>query len=386
MIFIDYTTAEDLEKDIGTYTGAGNYTREVISALRERGREVKILVSKGFVPEKSCEKDLMPDESDLVRSDDITDLSFSEGDLLLLPAVTGRILKKAYRIRKRNPGLGIYAVIHDRQHNLSRFDPMDRLFGEGICGSLPVLFGKYLIKKLVYDCMYPRWIGSVDKVFTVSNYTLQALSHKNLKQISYFYQSASLARCLPDDMPESEDPGDYILFVSGGRPEKNLGRGLLAFSEFCSMTDTVSRLCITGIDREKLYHIAGKLGLSREFTDSRIISHEYVDTKELAHLYRHCRYLLFISKGEGFGLPVLEAILSGRTVLCSRQSAIPEVAGSILYYADAFSVASIRDGMIYLNDDGNLSYREELVLRKKKIIEQQIELDRQILVDEITGG
>ena len=32
---------------------------------------------------------------------------------------------------------------------------------------------------------------------------------------------------------------------------------------------------------------------------------------------------------------MLEAIQSGRTALCSRQSAIPEVAGSILYYEDA---------------------------------------------------
>ena len=31
----------------------------------------------------------------------------------------------------------------------------------------------------------------------------------------------------------SRRSGKYILFVSGGRPEKNLGRALLAFRDFC---------------------------------------------------------------------------------------------------------------------------------------------------------
>ena len=110
-----------------------------------------------------------------------------------------------------------------------------------------------------------------------------------------------------------------------------------------------------------------------------------MDRGELSCLYRNCRYLLFLSKGEGFGLPVLEALQSGKTVLCSRQSAMPEVCGSILYYVDAYSVASIREGMIYLNDDKNLLYREKLSEKKKKIIDAQIELDKRILVDEVTG-
>ena len=108
-----------------------------------------------------------------------------------------------------------------------------------------------------------------------------------------------------------------------------------------------------------------------------------MSTDELAYLYKNCRYLLFVSKGEGFGLPVLEAIQFGKTVLCSRQSAIPEVAGSILYYVDAFNVSSIKEGMIYLNDDKNLIYREKLVEKKKKIIDEQIELDKHVLVGEI---
>ena len=41
--------------------------------------------------------------------------------------------------------------------------------------------------------------------------------------------------------------------------------------------------------------------------------------------------------------------------------------------------------MIYLNDDKNLLYREKLAEKKKKIIDAQIELDKRILADEVTG-
>ena len=382
-VYIDYTTVIDLEKDIGTYTGAGSYTRDVISVLKEYGVNFKILVYTGFVPQKSYERELMPDEDMLIGIKDITDFVFSDGDVLFLPVITGRILAKADRIKRKYVYLKIYAVIHDRQHNISHFDPMDSYFYEGIYRSALVLYVKYMIKRLVYDCFYPKWIKAIDKVFAVSNYTLQALEHKNLKSITYLYQSTSVARCTPCQTPEYDDIGEYILFVSGGRPEKNLGRALIAFRDFCKEADTKCKLCITGIDREKLHYLADRLKLSHEFTDEHIKSYDYVSTDELAYLYKNCRYLLFVSKGEGFGLPVLEAIQFGKTVLCSRQSAIPEVAGSILYYVDAFNVSSIKEGMIYLNDDKNLIYREKLVEKKKKIIDEQIELDKHVLVGEI---
>jgi len=384
-IYIDYTAVLALEKDIGKYTGAGNYTRDLISLLKEHGISVSILVNNGFSPRNKWEEEMLWDDLHPVRTKDITAVGFSPGDVLLLPAVTGRILAKVSRIRKKNAGLKIYAVIHDRQHNIHRFDPMDRIFREGIYRFLPVLYARYVVKKLIYDLFYPGWIKNIDKVFTVSNHTLQALEHKNLKRITYFYQPTSVMKRTPVKPPGIDETGEYILFVSGGRPEKNLGRALLAFRDLCSGSDAKTRLCITGIEKEKLYRIADRLKLPRKFTDERVRSYDYVDTGELAYLYGNCRYVLFLSKGEGFGLPVLEAIQAGKTVLCSRQSSMPEVCGSILCYVDAFSVASIGEGMIYLSDDKNLAYREKLVEKKKKIINAQISLDEQVLVDEVVG-
>ena len=100
-IYIDYTAVTELENDIGEFTGAGNYTRDLISLLEERGVDLKILVHKGFIPGKRWETEHISDESCMIRIGDITDLSFSEGDVLLLPAVTGRIFLRIKRIRTK---------------------------------------------------------------------------------------------------------------------------------------------------------------------------------------------------------------------------------------------------------------------------------------------
>ncbi len=360
-IYIDHTEITNLERKAGKYNGAISFTKEVTSAIFDRVPDAKV-----------------------IRSGSITDVDLSDCDVLFLPVAYAYNLSKTVRIRKKYKDIRIYAVVHDRQHNIRRFDPMDRYFGDGIYRLLPVSYAMHLVKSAAYNLLYPRFVRSVDKVFTVSNYSVQALGNKNLKRITYFYQPVSVVdNDAPDKMRGNVPAGEYILFVSGGRREKNLTRALLAFRDFYERTHTDCKLCITGIDRDRLYYIAGRLKLSRAFIDSCIKYYDYVETEELAYLYRNCRYLLYVSKGEGFGLPVLEAIRYGKTALCSWQTSVPEVAGSIMYYVNAYDTASILKGMLYLYDDGNLRYREELVEKKKKIIKEQIELDKYVLVNEI---
>jgi glycosyltransferase involved in cell wall biosynthesis len=52
-----------------------------------------------------------------------------------------------------------------------------------------------------------------------------------------------------------------------------------------------------------------------------------LDTRELAALYRHAAVFLFPSLFEGFGFPVLEAMMSGCPVVCSSAGSLAEIAG-----------------------------------------------------------
>ncbi|MFW1401537.1 glycosyltransferase, partial [Vibrio parahaemolyticus] len=51
----------------------------------------------------------------------------------------------------------------------------------------------------------------------------------------------------------------------------------------------------------------------------------YVSDGELAWLYGNCRAFLFFSRGEGFGLPPLEALLAGAEVVASDIPVMREI-------------------------------------------------------------
>jgi len=67
----------------------------------------------------------------------------------------------------------------------------------------------------------------------------------------------------------------------------------------------------------------------------------YVSDAALAELYRRCAVFCYPSLGEGFGLPVLEAMAAGAVVLTSNVSSLPEVGGEAVAYADPMQVQEI---------------------------------------------
>jgi len=67
------------------------------------------------------------------------------------------------------------------------------------------------------------------------------------------------------------------------------------------------------------------------------------------------------STQEGFGMPILEAQATGRVVLTSNCSSMPDVAGNGALFVDPFSEESIRQGLEKLCTDANL--RDELITK-----------------------
>ncbi len=76
--------------------------------------------------------------------------------------------------------------------------------------------------------------------------------------------------------------------------------------------------------------------------------------EELREVYVESDILAFASVYEGFGLPILEAQMTGRPVLTSNISPMKEVAGEGAVLVDPFDSQSIRDGILKIIRDGEL--------------------------------
>ena len=71
----------------------------------------------------------------------------------------------------------------------------------------------------------------------------------------------------------------------------------------------------------------------------------YVEKNEMPYLYANAAFLVFPSLFEGFGMPVLEAMLCGCPVTCSNTTSLPEVAGSAALYFDPQNPDDIAEKM-----------------------------------------
>ncbi|MDT8349839.1 glycosyltransferase, partial [Roseomonas mucosa] len=69
--------------------------------------------------------------------------------------------------------------------------------------------------------------------------------------------------------------------------------------------------------------LGGKIRLVRDPSD-----------EELLALYRGCRFTLFPSLFEGWGLPVSESLALGRPCIASNRTSLPEAGGALARYFD----------------------------------------------------
>jgi len=74
----------------------------------------------------------------------------------------------------------------------------------------------------------------------------------------------------------------------------------------------------------------------------------YVPDPTLKAIYRAAVATLFVSRAEGFGYPVLEAMASGCPVITSNVSSLPEVAGDAALLVDPEDPEAIAEAMVLL--------------------------------------
>jgi glycosyltransferase involved in cell wall biosynthesis len=117
----------------------------------------------------------------------------------------------------------------------------------------------------------------------------------------------------------------YFFFLGTFEPRKGLDVLLDAFSDVAA-NDTEVELWLGG---QAGWHATGSDDLlARHPFASRIRRLGYVDDALVPALMRRARAVCYPSRGEGFGLPALEALACGAQVITSRDTVMEDITGS----------------------------------------------------------
>lgn len=165
------------------------------------------------------------------------------------------------------------------------------------------------------------------------------------------HQAADVTGHTEGALPQSLERHNYLLYVGAVETRKNLARLIEAYR-------------VSGISTPLV--ISGPDGMGAQDIDAQIIETPGVirlglQPREIVlRLMANARGLVFVSLGEGFGLPVVEAMALNTPVCASNVPAIAEVAGGAALLVDPMRIEDLRDGLIAL--DSNAALREQLIV------------------------
>lgn len=126
--------------------------------------------------------------------------------------------------------------------------------------------------------------------------------------------------------PSAQGGPKTVLYVGRSDPYKNLSGLVAAFAQVVGEGGVDARLRIVG-SPDTRYPEAGAVAQRLGVAD-RVDWAGYLDEAGLVRAYQEADVLALLSRYEGFGLPVLEAMACGTPVVCSNAASLPEVAGS----------------------------------------------------------
>ena len=160
-------------------------------------------------------------------------------------------------------------------------------------------------------------------------------------------------------------PERYLYFPANFWPHKNHSNVLQALKLAAAQGEDTLHLVLSGspAGSEKLQEEVKSLGLR-----GKVHFKGYLDKAVIPEVYRNAVALLFATKFEGFGIPLLEAFYCGTPAITSHSGSCVEVAGDAAVLVDPLSPASIAEGILRVAGDPAL--RRQLVERGAERVKQ----------------
>ncbi len=194
-------------------------------------------------------------------------------------------------------------------------------------------------------------LEKADRIICVSNSTKKDLLryyNVNENKIFVIYHGKPYADLTFNNNLSYEKP--FFLYVGGRKRYKNFRILLDAYSKLENIKKNFDIVCFGG----------GKfLKEEIEYMKKIFINPENIHQFEggdnlLVSFYKNCEALIYPSKYEGFGLPILEAMSLGCPILSSNTSSLPEIYGDAALTFSPDSIENLIDCIKKITSDDDL--------------------------------
>lgn len=238
-------------------------------------------------------------------------------------------------------------------------------------------------------------IGRASALITVSNAAKESiveLSGISSDRVFVTYEAASPSFKQVKDKQQLglirqkyELHPDFILAIGSADPRKNINSLVHAYSLLSKELQEKYPLVIVWT------HVALADELSKKIEELGLVKHirflQQVSTDDLALLYNSASLFVFPSLYEGFGLPPLEAMSCGVSVVAANNSSIPEIVGDAALLFDAKDAQELSRTMmgVLSNEDVRSDLVQKGIARKtffswEKCADETLSVYRKVLL------
>jgi glycosyltransferase involved in cell wall biosynthesis len=217
-----------------------------------------------------------------------------------------------------------------------------------------------------------KGIKKIDTILTVSYATLNEIKKVfndiSLTEDNVIYNPFDFSKHIGNDDSILEQlnlkKNSYFYTISGIADNKNLEFVFKAFSKLKTV-DANIKLVVSGVPNKQDQQSYSRLLNSLNIKDSVIFTN-YISNEQKASLILNAKAFLFLSKSEGFGRPIVEALLHGAAVIASDIEIFREIGDKYIHYVninDENCLVNLID--LFKNSHQNNIYEVHNYLRTK---------------------
>lgn len=216
---------------------------------------------------------------------------------------------------------------------------------------MPDTVGDQYLK--IFNEKLPNIIPLCDGIITVSEYSKEDI----IKAFNFPREKIYVTYLASEDIYKPYDKilsksiieknysitGDYILYIGGFSPRKNILGLLDSFSLLLPKLKKDIKLVIAG-SKGKSYDMYKKRAQSLHIED-KVVFPGFISMDHIPFIYNACELFVYPSFYEGFGLPPIEAMACGVPVIASNVTSIPEIVKDSTLLVNPYDINDLSEKM-----------------------------------------